>query len=239
MRYSLTDGALLNLSYGAWPFMGGTLEMEPVAIRFGESEVRRYSFQITGLDAARVVSHMELNNIGASGLFDGAIPVVFDAKGNGRLEGGMLISRPPGGNVSYVGELTYEDLSPMANYAFSMLRALNYQSMSVQLDGPLAGDIVTKVRFDGVSQGEGTKQNFLTRKIAKLPIRFVMNIRAPFYSLMGSMRALYDPSAIRDPREVGLLDKQGAVLRRQSDGMPQMPSSPNPSSNDPVHKDEQ
>src|SRR5690606_41699520 len=106
--------------------------------------------------------------------------------------------------------------------------------MSVQLDGPLAGDIVTKVRFDGVSQGEGTKQNFLTRKIAKLPIRFVMNIRAPFYSLMGSMRALYDPSAIRDPREVGLLDKQDTVLRRESDGMPPM----QPASNDPVNKDE-
>lgn len=234
VRYSLTDATLLKLSHGAWPLMGGRLVLEPVDIRFGASEVRRYSFQIEGLDAARVVSHMELNNIGASGLFDGAVPVVFDAKGNGRLEGGMLISRPPGGSVSYVGELTYEDLSPMANYAFGMLRTLKYESMSVQLDGPLAGDIVTKVRFDGVSQGEGTKQNFITRKIAQLPIRFVMNIRAPFYSLMGSMRALYDPSAIRDPREVGLLDKQGTILRRESDGMPQM----QPTSNDPVNKDE-
>src|SRR5690606_18621440 len=106
-----------------------------------------------GLEAARFVERMELNNLGATGVFDGTVPVVFDAMGNGRLEGGLLLSRPPGGNVSYVGELTYEDLSPMANYAFDMLRSLDYRQMSVQMDGPLIGEIVTRVRFDGVSQG--------------------------------------------------------------------------------------
>ena len=40
-----------------------------------------------------------------------------------------------------------------------------------QRGGP-HGDIVTRVRFDGVSQGEGTTQNIATRAIAGLPIRF-------------------------------------------------------------------
>lgn len=218
IRYSLSGGELLRIESAAWPFLGGGLTMRPIDIRFGEAEIRYYIFEVEGLEAARFVERMELNNLGATGVFDGTVPVVFDAMGNGRLEGGLLLSRPPGGNVSYVGELTYEDLSPMANYAFDMLRSLDYRQMSVQMDGPLIGEIVTRVRFDGVSQGEGARRNFLSRQIASLPIRFDVNVHAPFYSLIGSMRALYDPAAIRDPRELGLLDETGQVLRRESDG---------------------
>ncbi|MFC4255459.1 hypothetical protein GRI97_08470 [Altererythrobacter xixiisoli] len=209
LRYSLRGGEVLTIEHGQWPFMGGTLVMKPVTLRFGAAEVRRYVFDIEGLEAARFVEHMQMGNIGATGVFDGTIPVVFDAAGNGSLQGGLLISRAPGGNVSYVGELTYKDLSAMANFAFDTLRSLDYRQMSIAMDGSLSGEIVTRVRFDGVRQGQGTRQNFITRRIANLPIRFDVNIRAPFYSLMTSIKALYDPAAIRDPREVGLLDSSG------------------------------
>jgi hypothetical protein len=211
-------GEVLALRGGTWPFMGGTLTLRPVDINIGEAEVRRYVLEIVGLEAARFVDRMGLNNISATGTFDGAVPLVFDAEGNGRLEGGLLLSRPPGGNVSYIGELTYEDLGAMANMAFAALRSLDYRQMSVAMDGELTGDIVTRVRMDGVSQGEGAARNIATRAIAGLPIRFVINVRAPFYSLLGSIRALYDPAAIRDPRDLGLLDTEGNVIRRETDG---------------------
>ena len=222
----LRGGEVLALTGGTWPFMGGTLTMRPVDIRIGTSEVRRYVLEIEGLDAARFVEHMELQNISATGVFDGTVPLVFDDGGNGRVEGGLLISRPPGGNVSYIGELTYEDLGTMANMAFGALRSLDYQQMRVAMDGELTGEIVTRVRFDGVSQGAGTVQNIATRAIAGLPIRFDINIRAPFYQLIGSIRAMYDPAAIRDPRALGLLDAQGNVIRRETDGAPEEPPSP-------------
>ncbi len=218
VHYSLTGGEVLAVEDATWPFLGGTLTMRPVTLRFGAAETRNYVFEIEGLEAARFIERMELNNLGATGTFDGTIPVVFDASGNGSLQGGVLQSREPGGNVSYVGELTYEDLSPMANYAFDMLRSLNYRQMSVDMNGPLTGEIVTRVRFDGVSQGEGARQNFLTRRIARLPIRFLVNVRAPFYSLISSVRAIYDPAAIKDPRDLGLLDAQGNVLRATTNG---------------------
>jgi hypothetical protein len=82
------------------------------------------------------------------------------------------------------------------------------------------------VRFDGVTQGEGAERNIATRAIAGLPIRFDVNIRAPFYSLIGNIRAIYDPSAIRDPRDLGLLDAQGNVLRTETDGPPPEPVEP-------------
>ena len=222
----LRQGEVLALTGGTWPFMGGTLTMRPVDIRFGAAEARRYVLEIEGLDAARFVERMELKNIVATGIFDGTVPLVFDETGNGRVEGGLLISRPPGGNVAYVGELTYEDLGTMANMAFAALRSLDYQQMRVAMDGELTGEIVTRVRFDGVSQGEAAERNIATRAIAGLPIRFEINIRAPFYQLIGSIRAMYDPSAIRDPRDLGLLDAEGKVLRRETEGPPPAPVEP-------------
>jgi hypothetical protein len=116
------------------------------------------------------------------------------------------------GNVSYVGALTYKDLSFMANYAFQALRSLDYKHMTIALRGDIAGDFVTQVQFGGVSQGAGASRNFFTRQIEGLPIQFNLNVRAPFYSLLGTYKSMYDPSVVADPRTVGLLDAKGRVV---------------------------
>lgn len=218
VAFDLNGGTALTIAGGTWPFLGGTLQIEPVKITFGASEVRKYILVITGLEAAQFVERMELGNISATGTFDGTVPLIFDEAGNGRIEGGVLTARPPGGNVSYVGELTYEDLSPIANFAFDTLRSLDFTDMVVRMDGSLTGEIVTRVRFDGVTQGEGARSNIITKQIARLPIRFNVNIRAPFYQLITSLKAMYDPAFVRDPRELGLLSDDGTRLKRSVTG---------------------
>ena len=215
VEFALRDGQFLGVAGGTWPFMGGTLTLRPVELNLGISERRAYVFEITGLDAATFVQQFDLGNINATGTFDGEIPIVFDEQGNGRIEGGRLVSRTPGGNVSYVGELTYEDLSPIANFAFDALRSLDYRRMTIDMNGSLSGEIVTEVRFEGVSQGEGARENFVTRQIADLPLEFRINIRAAFAQLLTNLRSLYDPAFVRDPRELGLLSDDGERLRRQ------------------------
>ena len=235
----IRNGEVLALRSGTWPFMGGTLTLRPVDINFGEAEVRRYVLEVEGLDAARFVERMELNNIAATGIFDGTVPIVFDAEGNGRLEAGLLLSRPPGGNVSYVGELTYEDLGAVANFAFDTLRSLDYRQMRITIDGPLAGEIITRVRIDGVSQGADAKRNILTRAIAGIPIRLDVNVRAEFMKLLGDIRSMYDPSAIRDPNDLagqGLLrDEQGNLIESGDERLPVLPpASPDTTSDESV-----
>ncbi|KRA83086.1 YdbH domain-containing protein [Altererythrobacter sp. Root672] len=230
IRFAIRNGEVLAVEGGSWPFLGGILRLQPVEIRFGVPEERRYVLEIEGLDAGRFVERMELNNMAATGIFDGTVPLVFDTLGNGRVEGGLLTSRPPGGNVSYVGELTYEDLGAVANLAFDALRSLDYRQMRVQMDGSLTGEIVTRVRLDGVSQGVGAKKNLITNAIAGLPVRVDVNIRAPFYQLIGVSRSLYDPAAIRDPREIGLIDDQGNPIIPKTGGTPSVPAP----SKDPI-----
>lgn len=212
--FSLRDGQFLGVEGATWPFMGGTLTLRSTSLNLGTSEERRYVFEIEGLEAAQFVQRMELSNIAATGTFDGTLPIVFDTDGNGRIEGGLLVARPPGGNVSYVGELTREDLGTMANFAFDALKSLDYKQMSVAMDGPLTGEIVTRVRFDGVKQGSGARRNFITRRFENLPIRFNLNVTAPFYQLITSLKSMYDPASVRDPRELGLLTDDGRVLKR-------------------------
>ena len=50
--------------------------------------------------------------------------------------------------------------------------------------------------------------------MADLPIQMNVNIRAPFYQLITSFKALYDPAFVKDPRTLGLIDAQGRPIAR-------------------------
>lgn len=228
--YSITDGTLIQVNDGRWPFMGGELILRPVTLDYGGGQGQSYIFEIIALDAATFVTQMELSNISATGQFDGTIPIIFDAQGNGTIAGGLLISRPPGGNVSYVGELTYEDLGAMGNYAFQTLRSLDYNQMSIELNGNLAGEIVTNFNIDGVRQGAGASRNFVTRQLANLPIRFKINVRSEnFYLLATIVRGLFDPTVFGNPIDQGLLTIEGnKIVPRSSVPAPNPVPTPTP-----------
>lgn len=216
--YSLLPDQVLRLHDARWPFLGGTLVLEPTDLRLGIAEARRYTLTVIGIDAAKFIEKMELGNLAATGTFDGQFPLVFDANG-GRIEEGTLVARAPGGNVSYVGALTYENMGAMANFAFDALKSLDYRTMTIAMRGDLEGEIVTNVRFGGVKQGAGTRRNFITKQVANLPIQFNVNIRAPFYQLITSFKAMYDPAFVKDPRTLGLVDAQGRALQRFGNGV--------------------
>ncbi len=225
VSFQLEPDRVLVVNGASWPFIDGTLELLPTRMVLGASEVRKFTLKLEGANAARFIAQLELGNLAATGVFDGTLPLVFDEDG-GRIEGGMLVSRPPGGNVSYVGELTYKDMGTMANFAFQSLRSIDYRKMEIGMDGAIDGEIVTKLRFDGVRQGAGAKRSIVTRSLAGLPIQFNVNIRAPFQRLVSSFKALYDPAYIRDPRELGLVDKDGKPPPVPAPATPPAPALP-------------
>ena len=221
ISFQLEPGNVLLVNGGTWPFLGGTMRLRPVRMALGIAETRRYVLEIEGLDAAKFVERMEIGNLSATGTFDGTLPLVFDENG-GRIEGGLLTSRG-GGNVSYVGALTYENMGVMANFAFDALKSLDYKTMRIAMDGQLEGELVTRVRFDGVKQGLSAKRNFITQRFANLPIQFNVNIRAPFYQLITSLKAMYDPAFVKDPRTLGLIDANGNPVRPETANPPPPP----------------
>lgn len=218
VRYRLTGDNRVQVEGGYWPFAGGRLTLDPTLLDFNANQLRRMTFRVDGADAATFLQQFDFDNLSATGTFDGVLPMTFDESG-GRIVDGRLAARG-GGSIAYVGTITEKDVGVWGNMAFQALRALNYRSLDITLNGPLSGEMVTAIRFAGVSQGEGTKSNFIIRRLARLPFVFNITIRAPFRQLLDSVRSYYDPSRLIERNLPTLIEQQ-----RRREG-PQPPPSP-------------
>jgi len=206
VRYALLDATRVQVEAGRWPFAGGELVLDPTVLDFGEKGERRLTFHVKGVDAALFLKEMAFDNLDATGVFDGTLPMIFDANG-GRIEGGELHARS-GGHIAYVGEVTRNDVGFWGNMAFQALKSLDYKKLAVRMNGPLAGEMITDISFSGVSQGKGTRSNFLIRRLAKLPFVFNVRISAPFRQLLDSAQSWYDPSRLIERNLPALLEEQ-------------------------------
>ncbi len=205
-RYQLLDSRRVQVEGARWPFAGGELVLDPTVLDFNEAGERRLTFHVKGVDAALFLKEMAFDNLDATGTFDGTLPMVFDAQG-GRIEGGELRARA-GGHIAYVGEVSQRDLGFWGNMAFQALKSLDYKSLAIRMNGPLAGEIITDISFAGVSQGKGTRSNFLIRRLARLPFVFNVRITAPFRQLLDSVQSWYDPRRLIERNLPALIEEQ-------------------------------
>ena len=208
--YQLLDAQKIRIEGGRWPFAGGELTLKPTVIDFDVDAVRRFEFELHGVDAGVFLTEFGFDNLSAKGVFDGVLPVEFSGLG-ARVVDGRLVARSGGGEVAYVGELSNYNLGLFPNYAFNMLKSLSYKEMTITLNGDLDGEMLTDVKIVGLGQGEGATRNIITRQIAKLPIIFNVKINAPFRQLIGSARSLYDPSVLIDQNRDALIEAQRAA----------------------------
>ena len=207
IKYQLLPGKKIGIEGGTWPFAGGELILEPTILDFAVDKDRRLTFRVVGMDSAQFLGQYDFQNLQVSGIFDGTLPMVFNQDG-GRIVGGSLVSRPGGGQVSYVGELTYKDMGVFANFAFNALKSIKYNELVIGVAGDIDGEIVTEVKFAGLQQGTGAQRNFITKQLAKIPIQFNVTIRAQFLQLISSVRRIYDAEYARDQALPFLIDKQ-------------------------------
>jgi hypothetical protein len=209
IHYQLLPGQLVKIERGDWPFMGGRLILRETVLNFGKPSAKRLTFEVVGLDAKTFVDSLGFKEIAASGTFDGVLPMIFDENG-GRIVGGRLDSRSPGGTLSYVGVINRSNLGMMANTAFDALKELRYRSMIVRLDGDLAGEFATRLTIDQLGLG-GTSgpAKLLRGAFRKVPFRFNISIHGPFRSLIQTAKSY------RDPRQ-----QIGTVLPRPLEDVP-------------------
>ncbi|VWX56635.1 intermembrane phospholipid transport protein YdbH family protein [Sphingorhabdus sp. 109] len=209
IRYRLLPDFKLQVEAGEWPFAGGKLYLEPTILDLSEEAERRLQFTVEGVDAAQFLTQFDFENMTASGVFDGKLPMVFDQDG-GRVVGGYLVAREGGGTLAYVGELSYEDMGTMANFAFNALKSIRYRNLTIGMDGDIAGEIITEVKFAGLQQGEDASRNFITKQLARIPLEFNVRIQAPFMQLMSSAKSYYEPEILVGQNLPALLRAQEA-----------------------------
>jgi hypothetical protein len=212
VSYRLLPNRQVAIESGRWPFAGGELVLEPTLLDFGVESERRLTFRVIGVDAEKLLAGYDFQNLRVTGVFDGVLPMLFNQDG-GRIVGGALVSRAGGGEVSYLGELAYEDMGRLANYAFNALRSIRYSTLTIGVGGDLGGEIVTDISFTGLQQGALAKRNFITRQLARIPIQFNVSVTAEFLKLIGSIRGLYEANYAADRDLQYLLEEQ-----KQQDG---------------------
>ncbi|CCW19171.1 Putative uncharacterized protein ydbH [Sphingobium indicum BiD32] len=250
VRYRIEAGQKVRIEGGGWPFSGGELVLLPTTMDFSADVDRYLTFRVIGLDAGSFIQAMELDNISATGTFDGLMPLIFNAQG-GRVAGGVLVARQQGmppllmpegvlptipcdptlqsGVLSYVGPVSNEQLGVMGRIAFDALKNLQYKCLTILMDGALDGEMVTNVVFNGINRGQlGGAPAGLARNFTGLPFLFNVRIAAPFRGLLGTAQSFIDPSqliqnSIGDQMQANMKDKLNeslAVQPAESDNVP-------------------
>lgn len=216
IRYQVLPDLRVRVEEGRWPFAGGTLILEETILDFSQPSEKRLTFRIVGMDAATFVQQMEFSNISATGTIDGVLPMIFDQAG-GRIVGGRLEARAPGGTLSYIGELTDEDLGTWGVIAFDALKSLRYSRLAIRLDGSLAGEFTSQIEIDSISRavepGSNGVVGAILAQFSKVPIDFNITVKGPFRSIIAMTRSFDDPSDLILP----VLPEQLEVVPLETD----------------------
>ena len=72
---------MLVVDGAEWPFLDGQMVMLPTRMQLGGAAVRRFEMRVSGVNAAKFITEMNIGNLAATGLFDGRIPLMFDQNG--------------------------------------------------------------------------------------------------------------------------------------------------------------
>ncbi|HEX8839620.1 MAG TPA: YdbH domain-containing protein, partial [Sphingomicrobium sp.] len=197
IRYQLLPHNQVKVERGEWPFMGGKLILRETVLDFARQAPKKLTFELQGFNAKMFVDSFGFSGFSLSGTFDGVLPMVFDQNG-GRIVGGVLTSRQPGGELKYTGT---KPGGLAGGLAFSLLSNIRYRSMVIRLDGDLSGEFATRVSIDQVSlgPGHGIAAALVHRAFSRLPLKLNLNINGPFRALIQMAKSFRDPTQVIAP----------------------------------------
>jgi hypothetical protein len=210
IRYQLLPNNLVKIERGEWPFMGGKLILDETILNFGSPSPKRLTFELQGFDAKQFIDNLGFAGLQITGTFDGVLPMIFDESG-GRIVGGRLDSRDPGGEFAYTG--TKPKAGMVAGLAFDLLSDIKYRSMTIRLDGDLAGEFATRftIRQISLSNRGGLAGSLIRGAFKNVPLQVNLNISGPFRALIQMAKGFKDPRQVIAPVMPFPLDSPGIV----------------------------
>jgi len=185
------DGGV-TVERAEWPFAGGVLAIAPTTITLGAEETA-FSLTLAHVDVATLLAELNVPDLVATGTVGGQFPLVLTPQ-SARIVNGQLSASPEGGTISYAGS-ALANATGAARLAFGALTSFRYDNLTLELNGDLAGDLVTAINFRGANNGNlnlggGTP---LTTSVAGVPFIFNVRVTAPFRQLGEMAAGAFDP----------------------------------------------
>ena len=234
IHYQLLPHNLVKIERGEWPFMGGRLILHETVLNFGAPSAKRLTFELQAFNAKMFVDSLGFQGFELTGTFDGELPMVFDENG-GRIVGGVLTSRAPGGELKYSGT---KPGGLAGGLAFDLLSDIRYRSMVIHLDGDLAGEFATRLAIDKVSlgPGHGLIASLVHSAFSKLPLKLNLNINGPFRALIQMAKAFKDPTQVIAPVMPFPIDSPALKVEVLSTTKSEQQASPPPKKGPPANQ---
>lgn len=146
-----TMGKQLNLQDSQLTLFDGLVTAEPFVLDFSTSPAAgsEFNVQIDGIDISEVLSLAAYNQINASGLIDGNLPVSLTGL-TPVITGGILQARAPGGSIRYnAGQ------GPSGNQSLDLvyqaLAHYQYESLQTTVDYAESGELQLGMQLQGLS----------------------------------------------------------------------------------------
>lgn len=212
IRFQMLPGHQLKVEQASWPLAKGQLLVEPTTVALDEP-IKQAALRLTSVDLERFVGLMEMESLRATGQIEGELPLVITKQG-ARIEKGEL--RTIGqGTLSYTGPVPATEGN--AKLAFDALKNFKFNSITLDVEGDLAGEIFTGIRFDGTSVASLSPVSwFRALKARGIPFKFNVNVRAPLRSLMSSISGVTDVGGmVRRSVEMELEKANGTVEKME------------------------
>ena len=207
IRFQMLPGHQLKVEQASWPLAKGQLLVDPTTVAL-DAPLKQATLRLASVDLEQFVGLMEMESLRATGQIEGELPLVITRTG-ARIEKGEL--RTIGqGTLSYSGPVPATEGN--AKLAFDALKNFKFNSITLDVEGDLAGEIFTGIRFDGTSVASLSPVSwFRALKARGIPFKFNVNVRAPLRSLMSSISGVTDVGGmVRRSVEMELEKANGA-----------------------------
>ena len=188
IRFQMLPGHQLKVEQASWPLANGHLLVDPTTVALDEPE-KRATLRLDSVDLEKFVGLMEMESLKATGQIEGVLPLVITRQG-ASIQKGYLRTLGQG-TLSYTGPVPATEGN--AKLAFDALKNFKFNSITLDVEGDLAGEIYTGIRFDGTSVASLSPVSwFRALKTRGIPFKFNVNVKAPLRSLMSSISGVTD-----------------------------------------------
>ncbi len=133
-----------------WPFAGGQLVLTSGALNTQE-DIQYAELSALQLDLAQLLTLIDLEGLSGAGVLEGAVPIeIRDAS---VYVVNAQLAAQPGGVIRYVSATADAagQVAEGANIAFQALENFQFEVLSVDLDGPVDGDLTARIVLKGAN----------------------------------------------------------------------------------------